>query len=62
METLLWLLVPEGDKRGLGLSTTRKYHLSLSLSVSLCVPLHLGEGNGYPFQYSCLENPMDREA
>ena len=21
-----------------------------------------GEGNGYLFQYSCLENPMDREA
>ena len=21
-----------------------------------------GEGNGYPFQYSCLGNPMDREA
>ena len=21
-----------------------------------------GEGNGTPFQYSCLENPMDREA
>ena len=21
-----------------------------------------GEGNGYPFQYSCLKNPMDREA
>ena len=21
-----------------------------------------GEGNGYPFQCSCLENPMDREA
>ena len=20
------------------------------------------EGNGYPFQYSCLENPMDRGA
>ena len=20
-----------------------------------------GEGNGNPFQYSCLENPMDRE-
>ena len=20
----------------------------------------LGEGNGYPFQYSCLENSMDR--
>ena len=22
----------------------------------------LGEGNGYPLQYSCLENFMDREA
>ena len=22
----------------------------------------LGEGNGYPFQYSCLENSMDRGA
>ena len=21
-----------------------------------------GEGNGYPLQYSCLENPMDRSA
>ena len=21
-----------------------------------------GEGNSYPFQYSCLENPMDRGA
>ena len=21
----------------------------------------LGEGNGYPLQYSCLENPLDRE-
>ena len=21
-----------------------------------------GEGNGYPVQYSCLENSMDREA
>ena len=31
-------------------------HFSLSL-VSF-----LGEGNGTPFQYSCLENPMDRGA
>ena len=21
-----------------------------------------GEGNGYPLQYSCLKNPMDRRA
>ena len=23
---------------------------------------HVGEGNGTPLQYSCLENPMDRGA
>ena len=23
---------------------------------------YTGEGNGNPLQYSCLENPMDREA
>ena len=23
---------------------------------------HIGEGNGNPLQYSCLENPMDRGA
>ena len=23
---------------------------------------HMGEGNGTPLQYSCLENPMDRGA
>ena len=22
--------------------------------------MFLGEGHGYPLQYSCLENPMDR--
>ena len=24
-----------------------------------CSITHLGEGNGTPLQYSCLENPMD---
>ena len=24
-----------------------------------CSPTHLGEENGTPLQYSCLENPMD---
>ena len=24
--------------------------------------MFVGEGNGNPLQYSCLENPMDREA
>ena len=26
------------------------------------IKLWLGEGNGNPLQYSCLENPMDRGA
>ena len=24
--------------------------------------IYIGEGNGTPLQYSCLENPMDRGA
>ena len=27
-----------------------------------CSLVHHGEGNGYPLQYSCLENRMDRGA
>ena len=27
-----------------------------------CSAVTNGEGNGTPFQYSCLENPMDGEA
>ena len=26
------------------------------------ISINLGEGNGTPLQYSCLENPMDGEA
>ena len=49
-----------------------KYTLSSSLSYDftaiqkiiylLCDSVYLTEGNGTPLQYSCLENPMDREA
>ena len=28
----------------------------------VCASNPLGEGNGTPLQYSCLENPMDRGA
>ena len=30
--------------------------------TKICTPIHLltGEENGNPFQYSCLENSMDR--
>ena len=32
------------------------------LFILPCSALTLGEGNGTPLQYSCLENPMDGEA
>ena len=35
--------------------TTERLHFHFSLSC-------IGEGNGNPLQYSCLENPMDRVA
>ena len=43
--------------------TNRHTHTQLSLWSSPHIPglgRSLGEGNGNPFQYSCLENPMDR--
>ena len=37
------------------LDTTERLHFHFSLS-------RIGEGNGNPLQYSCLENPRDRAA
>ena len=34
----------------------------MSLLFNMLSRLVIGEGNGTPLQYSCLENPMDREA
>ena len=34
----------------------------MSLLFNMLSRLVMGEGNGNPFQYSCLENPMDRGA
>ena len=41
--------------------------LSLQSYIGMCVIWYLiahllGEGNGTPLQYACLENPMDRGA
>ena len=37
------------------------YHTKRPRGLSHCLPpsLKIGEGNGNPLQYSCLENPMD---
>ena len=34
-------------------------YVSLLLTSFVHSSLYLGEGNGTPLQYSCLENPMD---
>ena len=39
----------------LRVSTTERLHFHFSLSC-------IGQGNGNPLQYSCLENPRDRGA
>ena len=31
----------------------------MCLLVHICMYVCIGKGNGTPFQYSCLENPMD---
>ena len=36
--------------------------LAVAISGKTYLLLSLGEGNGTPLQYSCLENPMDRGA
>ena len=45
-----WWAVVHGVAKEL--DTTERLHFHFSLSC-------LGEGNGNPLQYSCLENPMD---
>ena len=41
--------------------TLRKlFRASIRANVNMCFLLpSLGEGNGNPLEYSCLENPMD---
>ena len=39
-----------------------KRHLLLGRKVMTNLDSSFGEGNDTPLQYSCLENPMDREA
>ena len=41
----------------------QQWKISLETENELADPAHIfGEGNGKPFQYSCLENPMDGAA
>ena len=52
----------EGDEERVYLDATQETaHIKIGLCI-LIVRTLLGEGNGTPLQYSCLENPMGRGA
>ena len=53
---LTWLGFPGGSNGKESVCNARDLGSMCGLGTSL------GEGNGYPLQYSCLENPMDRGA
>ena len=40
-------------------AAVKKNEIVLSLTICMDLEITIGEGNGTPFQYSCLENPMD---
>ena len=52
------LLLPMEISQHLWTGPSILHVLSHLIHNSLCI----GEGNGNPLQYSCLENPMDGEA
>ena len=53
MDRGAWWAVVHGVTKSLTLTERLHFHFSLS---------GIGEGNGYPLQYSCPENPLDAEA
>ena len=72
-EGTLATLVEQAELREAGFSPVRVFFSLLVLTKeSACNEGELGlipglgrspgEGNGYPLQYSCLENPMDKGA
>ena len=50
---------PPANAGDVGLIPGLEDHLEKEIATHFSI---LGEGNGNPFWYSCLENPMDREA
>ena len=41
--------------------TIHQHESSKLISIQELIYMYIGEGNGNPLQYSCLENPVDRE-
>ena len=40
-------------------TTEATKYVCMCIYIRVCLEALLGEGNGTPLQYSCLENPMD---
>ena len=51
--------IPPANAGDVGLIPGLEDHLEKEIATHFSI---LGEGNGNPFWYSCLENPMDRKA
>ena len=57
------MLLPLVEEAFPGISDGKEFACNMGdLGLILMLGRSPGEGNGYPLQYSCLENPMDREA
>ena len=57
--TLAWRILWTEEPGGL---LSHGVAQSQTLLKRLCMRACIGEGNGNPLQYSCLENPRDRGA
>ena len=53
--------IPWTEEPG-GLMSMGSHRVEHDCSDLACMHACIGEGNGNPFQYSCLENPVDRGA
>ena len=58
--TLAWR-IPGTEEPG-GLLSMGSHSIGHEWSNLACMHACIGEGNGSPLQYSCLENPRDRGA
>ena len=58
--TLAWR-IPGTEEPG-GLSSVGSHRVRYNWIDLVCMHACIGEGNGNPLQYSCLENPRDKGA
>ena len=64
LEWMFWLSSGEIEKPRRSRKRNGRGHSEkiIVFWITTCCTPWIGEGNGTPLQYSCLENPMDRGA